>query len=168
MRGEARRADLARPPGATKPAKLRTAPNIPLAGPNSHKETPAGAGVTVGRWDSACVEWSLTMIGHNRMSPLTALFIGMFGVGAVGIASGAGVVLYAMRIIDTKASAIVGIAADTVQGLPDLHQLGCVALSFLESTDVGRQGAELEQRPEPIIESDLQWRRLRIGSEQFS
>ena len=61
------------------------------------------------------------MTGQNtRMSPLTAMFLGMFGVGAVGIASGAGVVLYAMHIIDTKAATILGFAENTVEGLPAL------------------------------------------------
>jgi hypothetical protein len=60
------------------------------------------------------------MTGQNRMSPMTALFLGMFGVGAVGIASGATIVLYGMRIIDQKASAVVGFAENTITGLPDL------------------------------------------------
>ncbi len=64
------------------------------------------------------------MIGHTRMSPLTALFLGIFGVGAVGIASGTVVVLYGMRIIDTNASAVLGFADTTIGGtlenLPEL------------------------------------------------
>ena len=60
------------------------------------------------------------MIGQNRMSPLTAFFLGVFGVGAVAIASGAGLVAYGMSIIDTNASAIVGFTRSTVENLPDL------------------------------------------------
>lgn len=60
------------------------------------------------------------MMGQNRMSPMTAMFIGLFGVGAVGIASGATIVLYGMRIIDSKANALVGFAEHTVAGLPEL------------------------------------------------
>ena len=64
------------------------------------------------------------MTGHTRMSPLTALFIGIFGVGAVGIASGTMVVLYGMRIIDTKANEVLGFAdntiSKTIDGLPAL------------------------------------------------
>ena len=64
------------------------------------------------------------MTGHTRMSPLTALFIGLFGVGAVGIASGTLVVLYGMRIIDTKANEVLGFAdntiSKTIDGLPAL------------------------------------------------
>lgn len=60
------------------------------------------------------------MMGQNRMSPLTALVIGVFGIGAVGIASGSAIVLYGMRIININASAIVGLAENTVEGLPEL------------------------------------------------
>lgn len=60
------------------------------------------------------------MTGQSRMSPMTAFFIGLFGVGAVGIASGATIVLYGLRIIDQKATAIVGLAENTVTGLPEL------------------------------------------------
>ena len=62
------------------------------------------------------------MMGQNRMSPLTALFIGIFGAGAVGIVSGSAIVLYGMRIVDTKASTILGLAQNTVEGLPELIQ----------------------------------------------
>ena len=60
------------------------------------------------------------MMGKTRMSPLTALFIGIFGIGAVGIASLTAVVLYGMRIIDTNASGVLRIAEEGVEGLPDL------------------------------------------------
>lgn len=64
------------------------------------------------------------MTGHTRMSPLTALFLGIFGVGAVGIASGTAVVLYGMRIIDTRSSDLLGFAdgtiSTTLDRLPDL------------------------------------------------
>lgn len=64
------------------------------------------------------------MTGQTRMSPLTALFIGLFGVGAVGIASGTLVVLYGMRIIDTRAGEVLGFADNTISqtldGLPAL------------------------------------------------
>lgn len=57
---------------------------------------------------------------HTRMSPLTALFLGIFGVGGVGIFAGAAVVLYTLRIIDNKASALIGFAGNTVESLPEL------------------------------------------------
>lgn len=64
------------------------------------------------------------MTGHTRMSPLTALFIGIFGVGAVGIASGTAIVLYGMRIIDTRATEVFGFAdgtiSTTLDRLPEL------------------------------------------------
>jgi len=55
-----------------------------------------------------------------RMSPITALFIGIFGVGAVAIAAGTATVLYGMRIVDHKASALIRFADDTLEGLPEL------------------------------------------------
>lgn len=60
------------------------------------------------------------MSNHNRMSPLTALFFGIFGVGAVTIAASACIILYGMRIVDTRASDILGLAEHTVAGLPEL------------------------------------------------
>lgn len=57
---------------------------------------------------------------QTRMSPLTALVIGIFGVGAVGIAAGAGIVLYGMRIINTTASALLGFTESAVENLPEL------------------------------------------------
>ena len=60
------------------------------------------------------------MNGHRRMSPLTALFIGLFGVTAVGIAAGSLIVLYGMHIVDGKASHVISFARDTIKGLPDL------------------------------------------------
>jgi hypothetical protein len=54
------------------------------------------------------------------MSPLTALFLGIFGVGGVGIAAGAVVVLYSLRILDSKASALIGFAGNTIESLPEL------------------------------------------------
>ncbi len=60
------------------------------------------------------------MTGPSRMSPMTALFLGLFGVGAVGIASGTGVVLYGMRILNSNATMLVGLADTTIAGLPDL------------------------------------------------
>lgn len=60
------------------------------------------------------------MRDHRPMSPLTALFIGFFGAGAIGIACGSGVILYGMSMIDGHASTVLGFAADTVEGLPGL------------------------------------------------
>lgn len=42
------------------------------------------------------------MVTHARMSPLTAFFIGVFGVGAVSIASVTAIVLYGLAIVDMK------------------------------------------------------------------
>ncbi|UCE60866.1 MAG: hypothetical protein JSU63_03770 [Phycisphaerales bacterium] len=57
---------------------------------------------------------------HKRMSPLTALFLGAFGVGAIGITCATGVVLFSLSMVDGHASTILGFATDTVEGLPEL------------------------------------------------
>ena len=60
------------------------------------------------------------MNSPTRMSPITALFLGIFGVGGVGIAAGAAVLLYSLRILDSKTTALIGLAEHTVASLPDL------------------------------------------------
>ncbi len=60
------------------------------------------------------------MNGNQRMSPLTAFFIGLFGVGAVGIGAASAVVLFAMGIVNDKAGTLLEFADDTVAGLPKL------------------------------------------------
>lgn len=60
------------------------------------------------------------MTTSTRMSPMTALFLGLFGVGAVGITSGTAVLLYTLRIVDQKANKLLGFAENTIQSLPDL------------------------------------------------
>jgi hypothetical protein len=57
---------------------------------------------------------------HRHMSPLTALFIGIFFVGAVSIAAASSIVLYGMRIADTRITDVLGLAGNTIEGLPDL------------------------------------------------
>ncbi len=64
------------------------------------------------------------MVTQGRMSPLTALVIGVFGVGAVSIASVTVVVLYGLRIIDSKTTDIIAFTEttleSTLEGLPVL------------------------------------------------
>ena len=60
------------------------------------------------------------MVPQQRMSPLTAFFLGLFGVGAVAIGSIAVVSLYTLRIIDSNVGAVFRLASDTVDGLPGL------------------------------------------------
>lgn len=64
------------------------------------------------------------MVTQGRMSPMTALVIGVFGVGAVGIASVTAVVLHGFSIIDSKAGDIIEFAEtaleSTLEGLPVL------------------------------------------------
>jgi len=54
------------------------------------------------------------------MSPLTALFLGVFGVGAVAIASVTSTVIYGLSIVDGKASTLIGLAENTVTSLPEI------------------------------------------------
>ena len=64
------------------------------------------------------------MVTQGRMSPMTALVIGVFGVGAVGIAAVTAVVLHGFSIIDSKAGQIIEFTetalASTLEGLPGL------------------------------------------------
>lgn len=55
-----------------------------------------------------------------RMSPMTALFLGFFFVGGMGIASLTAIVLYTMRIADSNAAKLLHFADNTIEGLPDL------------------------------------------------
>lgn len=64
---------------------------------------------------------------QSRMSPLTAMFLGIFGVSAVGIASGTGIVLLGMNIIDKKAGQVIELVEGAYEGLP----------AFLESLPPG-------------------------------
>ena len=57
---------------------------------------------------------------RTRMSPLTALFLGIFGVGGVAIASATLLAFRGMEIVDSKASSIISFAEGTIEGLPDL------------------------------------------------
>jgi len=60
------------------------------------------------------------MNASRGMTPLTALFIGIFGVGALTIAGVSSVVLYAMRIADHRITDVLGLAENTIAGLPEL------------------------------------------------
>lgn len=60
------------------------------------------------------------MNAPTRMSPMTALFLGLFGVAAVGITSGTAVLIYSLKIVDQKANKLLGFAENTIQSLPDL------------------------------------------------
>ena len=59
---------------------------------------------------------------RKRMSPLTALFLGFFGFGAVTIASVSAVVLYAMRMIDGKVNHAFSFAHELIDELPELME----------------------------------------------
>ena len=60
------------------------------------------------------------MNGHSRMSPLTALFLGISAVLLTSIAAAAAVGLYGLRIVDGKADRVFGLADQTVGGIPEI------------------------------------------------
>lgn len=60
------------------------------------------------------------MVNHQRMSPFTALFLGIFGLASVGIVSGATVTLYALHVIDTKAADLLDFTEGTLANLPEI------------------------------------------------
>lgn len=66
-------------------------------------------------------EMAMNMITpRTRMSPMTALFFGIFFVGGLTIASATMVVLYTMRIADSNAAKLLHFADNTIDGLPEL------------------------------------------------
>jgi hypothetical protein len=54
------------------------------------------------------------------MSPLTAFFLGLFGVGAVAIGGITAVALRGLSMVDSKTSALINLVDGTVEGLPEL------------------------------------------------
>ena len=56
----------------------------------------------------------------RRMSPLTALFLGIWIVGGIGIASGTAITLHALSIIDGNVSTVVSLVEGTIDDLPAL------------------------------------------------
>ena len=64
------------------------------------------------------------MVTQSRMSPLTALVIGIFGLGAVSIGSATAIVLCGLGIADDKVRETLRFAertiGSTLEGLPEL------------------------------------------------
>ncbi len=56
----------------------------------------------------------------RRMSPWTALFIGIFLCGGLVIAGTSSMVLYAMRVADNRITDVFGLVDNTIEGLPGL------------------------------------------------
>ena len=59
------------------------------------------------------------MHAQARMSPLTAFFFGLFGVGAVAVASGAVIVLYTLDMVDRHFGSAMGIVENAAANLPE-------------------------------------------------
>ena len=57
---------------------------------------------------------------QRRMSPVTAFFLGIFGVVGVAIVSATMLATYAMHIVDSKTDGVIGFAKTTIEGLPGL------------------------------------------------
>jgi hypothetical protein len=60
------------------------------------------------------------MTQNTRMSPLTAFFLGLFGVGAVAIGCVTAVALRGLSMVDSKTSSLINLVDGTVDGLPEL------------------------------------------------
>ncbi len=103
------------------------------------------------------------MTTNNRMSPLTAFFLGVFGIGAVGIASGTSVVLYTLSVVDGEldtavalVSQVVGevseVLGDLPGGLGDLAEFKR-SPSYAQQVDVYAQIVEVagRDRARPIL-----------------
>ncbi len=84
------------------------------------------------------------MTNPTRMSPLTAFFLGLFGVGAVGVAGGTWVILYSLRIIDHKAETVLEFAEKTVNSLPELVTALPPALDVLSGRRAPDYAGKLE------------------------
>ncbi|MEK6798604.1 MAG: hypothetical protein AABZ12_06550 [Planctomycetota bacterium] len=56
----------------------------------------------------------------GRMSPITALFMGIFGCGAIAIAGATVIVLRGMSLAESQVGEIIGFAGGLVDGLPEL------------------------------------------------
>ena len=57
---------------------------------------------------------------QRRMSPVTAFFLGIFGVVGVVVVSGTLLTTYAMYIVDSKTDGVIGFAKATIEDLPGL------------------------------------------------
>ncbi len=57
---------------------------------------------------------------QRRMSPVTAFFLGIFGVVGVAVVSATMLTTYALYIVDSKTDGVIGFAKATIEGLPDL------------------------------------------------
>lgn len=57
---------------------------------------------------------------NGRMSPVTAFFLGVFGVAAVGLLGATAIALSAVHTINRQATGIVGFVTNSIDGLPEL------------------------------------------------
>ncbi len=56
----------------------------------------------------------------QRMSPLTAFFLGLFGLGSVLVAVAGAIVLYGIRIVDTRSEGIQDLAKTVMADMPEV------------------------------------------------
>jgi hypothetical protein len=57
---------------------------------------------------------------RQRMSPLTAFFLGMFGLGAVSTACVSMIILYGIRVADSKTGQVLGFTSKMLSDLPEI------------------------------------------------
>lgn len=55
---------------------------------------------------------------QGRMSPMTAFFLGLFGVGAISVAAGAVIVLFGLRMADSHVGGLIRLVDSAVTNLP--------------------------------------------------
>lgn len=117
----------------------------------------------------------------RRMSPLTALFLGVFGTASFGIAAGTGVVIYVLSVVHEKSDAIVDLARDAIVGLPGFlealppeigDRLGESAPEYAEYIEVEVRfvAGGRYNRPRPALtirntgDRQIQWLTMRIAA----
>jgi hypothetical protein len=57
---------------------------------------------------------------NTRMSPFTAFFLGLFGFGAVAVTGVTVITLSGLKVADSKATDVLQLLDETVEGLPEL------------------------------------------------
>jgi hypothetical protein len=60
------------------------------------------------------------MTTKQRMSPLTAFFLGLFGVGTAIVCVGGVIAIFGMRLVDKNVNNAAGLVATTIANVPEL------------------------------------------------
>ena len=60
------------------------------------------------------------MTTKQRMSPLTAIFLGLFGMGTAVVCVGGLIAMFGLTIVDSRVDSALGLVETTISGLPEL------------------------------------------------